>query len=127
METGSHESAMVIATYDEFGGQWDHATPPGLGGKSGPHDIWGPGTRIPALVISPFVRGQHAVDYSQHDTTSIVATIEHRYGLDPLGSRTQPRCPIERVQRPPVGHASPLATLRLPTYGGGGIRSHGTG
>jgi acid phosphatase len=84
---GCRKDTMVIATYDEFGGQWDHATPPGLGGKGGPHDIWGPGTRIPALVISPFVRGQHAVDHSQHDTTSIMATIEHRYGLDPLGSR----------------------------------------
>jgi phospholipase C len=84
---GCRKNTMVIASYDEFGGQWDHVTPPGQGGVTGPHDIWGPGTRIPALVISPFVRGRQAVDHTQHDTTSILATIEHRFGLAPLGSR----------------------------------------
>jgi phospholipase C len=78
---------MVIVTYDEFGGQWDHVPPPGQGGTSGPHDKWGPGTRVPALVLSPFLRHSFVVDDAQHDTTSILATIEHRYGLDPLGKR----------------------------------------
>ncbi len=79
---------MVVVTYDEFGGQWDHVPPPGLaGGPAGPHDEWGPGTRIPALVISPFLRGQFSVDHTEHDTTSILATIEHQFGLDPLGTR----------------------------------------
>ena len=84
---GCRKDTMVIATYDEFGGQWDHVTPPGQGGVAGPHDIWGPGTRIPALVISPFVRGKRAIDHTQHDTTSILATIEHRFGLPALTSR----------------------------------------
>jgi phospholipase C len=78
---------MVIVTYDEFGGQWDHVSPPGQGGTPGPHDQWGPGTRIPALVISPRLRGRFVVDHAQHDTTSILATIEHRFGLAPLTSR----------------------------------------
>ena len=72
---------MVIVTYDEFGGQWDHVSPPGQGNHNGPHDQWGPGTRIPALVISPFLRGNFVVDHTQYDTTSILATIEQRYGL----------------------------------------------
>jgi acid phosphatase len=84
---GCRKNTMVIATYDEFGGQWDHVPPPGQGGVAGPHDIWGPGTRIPAFVISPFVRGRRAIDHTQHDTTSILATIEHRYGLPALGTR----------------------------------------
>jgi phospholipase C len=78
---------MVIVTYDEFGGQWDHVSPPGQGGTPGPHDIWGPGTRVPALVISPLLRGPFVIDHTQHDTTSIVATIEHRWNLAPLSSR----------------------------------------
>src|SRR5690349_5932799 len=78
---------MVVVTYDEFGGQWDHVTPPGQGGVAGPADLWGPGTRIPALVVSPFLRGNFVVDHAQHDTTSILATIEHRFGLAPLSSR----------------------------------------
>src|SRR5207302_7276653 len=41
------KDTMVVVTYDEFGGQWDHVSPPGTGGKSGPHDANGPGTRVP--------------------------------------------------------------------------------
>jgi acid phosphatase len=78
---------MVIVTYDEFGGQWDHVSPPGQGGAPGPHDKWGPGTRIPALIIAPGTESAFAVDHTQYDTTSILATIEHRWGLQPLTSR----------------------------------------
>jgi phospholipase C len=78
---------MVIVTYDEFGGQWDHVSPPGQGNNDGPHDVWGPGTRIPALVIAPHLKGSFVVDSAEHDTTSILATIEHRFGLAPLGTR----------------------------------------
>jgi phospholipase C len=81
------KDTMVIVTYDEFGGQWDHVSPPGQGGTPGPHDIWGPGTRIPTLVVSPFLRGTFVVDHTQYDTTSILATIERRFGLAPLASR----------------------------------------
>jgi len=81
------KDTMVIVTYDEFGGQWDHVPPPGQGGTAGPHDLWGPGTRIPTLVVSPFLRGNFVVDHTQYDTTSILTTIEERYGLAPLSSR----------------------------------------
>ncbi len=41
----------------------------------------------PALVIAPHLKGQFVVDSAEHDTTSILTTIEHRYGLAPLGTR----------------------------------------
>jgi len=81
------KNTMVVVTYDEFGGQWDHVTPPGQGGKAGVHDGFGPGTRIPALVITTHLRGDFVVDDTAYDTTSILATIEHRFGLAPLTSR----------------------------------------
>jgi phospholipase C len=81
------KNTMVVVTYDEFGGQWDHVSPPGQGSTPGPHDVWGPGTRIPALIVSPNLRGNFVVDHTQYDTTSILATIEQRYGLAPLSSR----------------------------------------
>ena len=81
------KDTMVVVTYDEFGGQWDHVAPPGQGGTPGPHDVWGPGTRIPALVVSPHLLGNFVVDGTQYDTTSILATIEHRFGLAALTSR----------------------------------------
>jgi acid phosphatase len=81
------KDTMVVVTYDEFGGQWDHVTPPGQGGTEGPHDVFGPSTRIPALVISPGLRDSFVVDHTQHDTTSVMATIERRFDLAPLSSR----------------------------------------
>ena len=78
---------LVIVTYDEFGGQWDHITPPGLGSKRGPHDEMGPGSRIPALVIHPQLRAPFVVDHTQYDTTSVMATIERLYDLDALTTR----------------------------------------
>ncbi len=69
----------VIITSDENGGFWDHAPPP-------KGDRWGPGTRIPAIIVSPRAK-KHFVDHTQYDTTSILATIEHRFGLPPLTDR----------------------------------------
>ena len=82
---------MVIVTYDEFGGQWDHVSPPGQGNNNGPHDKWGPGTRIPGLIISPFLRGNEVIDHTQYDTTSILRTIEQRFSLAPVGYPEAPR------------------------------------
>jgi phospholipase C len=82
------KDTMVVVTYDEFGGQWDHVPPPGQGSPtSGPYDKWGPGTRVPALILAPGLPGNFVVDDTEHDTTSILATIEHRFGLAPLTSR----------------------------------------
>jgi phospholipase C len=67
---------LVIVTYDENGGQWDHAAPPA-------RDKWGPGTRVPLIVVSPFAR-PGMVDHTQYDTLSILKLIELRYGLAPL-------------------------------------------
>jgi phospholipase C len=81
------KQTMVIVTYDEFGGQWDHVSPPSATNPIGPFDQWGPGTRLPALVLAPGLFGRFVVDHTEHDTTSILTTIEHRFGLAPLTNR----------------------------------------
>ncbi|MEO8143747.1 MAG: acid phosphatase [Betaproteobacteria bacterium] len=70
----------VIVTYDENGGFWDHVPPP-----SGPGwgDRWGPGTRIPAIVVSPYAKRGY-VDKTPYDTTSILKFITRRFGLEPM-------------------------------------------
>jgi phospholipase C len=78
------ENTAIIVTYDEFGGQWDHVPPPTGAGIS---DRFGPGTRIPTLIISPKLEECFSVDHHEYDTTSIIATIERKYGLAPLGTR----------------------------------------
>jgi phospholipase C len=49
-------------------------------------DHWGLGTRVPALIISPFTRGGF-VDSNQYETVSILKLIERRFGLAPLSAR----------------------------------------
>jgi phospholipase C len=72
-------TTAIVITYDEHGGFWDHVPPPIV-------DRWGPGIRVPALVISPFAK-RHFVDHRRYDTTSILALIENRWGLAPLSER----------------------------------------
>jgi phospholipase C len=71
---------MIIVTYDENGGFWDHVPPPSGQGWG---DRWGPATRIPALVISPLARRGY-VDSRPYDTTSILKLITMRFGLQQL-------------------------------------------
>ncbi|HVQ17440.1 MAG TPA: alkaline phosphatase family protein [Actinomycetes bacterium] len=85
-EGDSAGNTLVVVTYDEFGGQWDHVSPPGTGGTVGAHDAWGPGTRIPALVLSRSLK-HSGVDHTVYDTTSIMTTIEHSFGLQPVATR----------------------------------------
>ncbi|MGH6790611.1 MAG: acid phosphatase [Pseudolabrys sp.] len=70
------EHMVVVVTYDENGGIWDHVAPP-----KGDH--WGPGTRIPAIIVSPFAK-RGFVDHTQYDTTSILRLISKRFDLAPL-------------------------------------------
>jgi acid phosphatase len=81
------DSTLIIITYDEFGGQWDHVSPPGKNSDTaGAHDKWGPGTRIPAVLISKAFN-KSGVDHEEHDTTSIITSIETRFGLEPVAQR----------------------------------------
>jgi acid phosphatase len=79
-------STLIVVTYDEFGGQWDHVSPPGMG-TDGAHDAWGPGTRIPAILIGRSLT-RSGVDHTVYDTTSILRTIEAQWlGNANLGQR----------------------------------------
>ncbi|HZD21475.1 MAG TPA: acid phosphatase [Burkholderiales bacterium] len=71
---------VVIVTYDENGGFWDHVPPPAGRGWG---DRWGPGTRIPAIIVSPFARRGY-IDKTPYDTTSIIKFITRRFALEPL-------------------------------------------
>ena len=73
-------STLIVVTYDENGGFWDHASPPSGAGHG---DRWGPGTRVPAILISPFVKKAY-VDHTPYDTGSILRLLERRFALTPL-------------------------------------------
>ncbi|MBF5058778.1 alkaline phosphatase family protein [Candidatus Neptunochlamydia vexilliferae] len=73
------EDCLIIITFDENGGRWDHVAPPEV-------DPFGPGTRVPALIISPYVKKGY-VDSTSYETVSILKFIEERWGLEPLSTR----------------------------------------
>lgn len=77
---------VVIVTYDENGGFYDHVAPP-------KGDRWGPGTRVPALIISPYAK-MGAVDHTTYDTLSILAFIERRWHVKPLVERDAKADPL---------------------------------
>ena len=70
------QNTLVIVTYDDNGGFWDHVSPP-------KGDRWGPGTRLPLILVSPLVK-RGFVDHTQYDTTSIIKLITRRFDLEPL-------------------------------------------
>ncbi len=86
---------LVIVTYDENGGWWDHVSPP-------KGDRFGPATRIPALIISPYVR-RGAVDHSVYDTTSILRFLTRRYGLPTLPGIATRDAAIKKQGGQPIG------------------------
>jgi acid phosphatase len=71
---------VIVITYDEFGGVWDHVSPP-------KGDLIGPGTRIPAIIVSPLAK-KGTVDHTQYDTASVLRLITRRFGLDTLAGLT---------------------------------------
>ncbi len=72
-------TTAIIITYDENGGRWDHVAPPKV-------DRWGPGSRVPTILITPFAK-KGTVNHGIYDTTSILRLIETRWNLKPLNDR----------------------------------------
>ena len=90
------ENSVLIITYDEHGGFYDHVPPPQTvapGDKpTDPEnslfsfDFQQLGVRVPGIVISPLIpRG--TIDHTVFDHTSVLATVEHIFGLQPLTNR----------------------------------------
>ncbi len=95
---------VVVITYDEFGGAWDHVAPP-------QGDLLGPGARIPALIISPFAK-RGTVDHTQYDTESILRLITRRFDLDQLPGITMRDKGLAAHGAPPMGDLTNALDLR---------------
>ncbi len=92
------DSSLLIITYDEHGGFYDHFPPPGAAQKVFPPDDGSSskynesgftfdqlGVRVPAVIVSPWINSQ--VDHTVYDHSSVLATIEYLFGLQPLTAR----------------------------------------
>jgi phospholipase C len=83
-------STLLIVTFDEWGGFFDHVPPP-AGAVTAAEQALGytdglRGFRIPVVVISPFAR-RRTVSHDVFDHTSILKLIEARWDLEPLAGR----------------------------------------
>jgi acid phosphatase len=86
---------LVIVTYDENGGFWDHVAPPKA-------DRWGPGTRIPTLIIGPTVK-KGFVDHTEYDTSSIIRLLMTKYQLPALPGITERNAAMKAAGSLPPG------------------------
>ncbi len=87
---------LLIYTYDEHGGYYDHVPPPAaiapdsippeLGPEDlpGAYDMYGP--RVPGIVASPYSK-PNSVTNVVHDHTSVLATIAAKWNLPALTYR----------------------------------------
>ncbi|KRP62547.1 acid phosphatase [Pseudomonas trivialis] len=92
-ESPQWKNMVVVVTVDENGGWWDHVAPP-------KGDRWGPGTRVPALVVSPFAR-KGMVDHTVYDTASILRLITRVFQLETLdGLKQRDDAMTARGQKP---------------------------
>ncbi|MBD8257375.1 acid phosphatase [Pseudomonas fluorescens] len=92
-ESPQWKNMVVVVTVDENGGWWDHVAPP-------QGDRWGPGSRVPALVVSPFAR-KGTVDHTVYDTASILRLITRVFQLETLdGLKQRDDAMIARGQKP---------------------------
>jgi len=77
------ETSLLIVTYDEHGGFYDHVIPPAsvppgdtaLADNDHQFPFTQLGYRVPALIISPFIPAG-TVDHSLYDHSSVPATVE---------------------------------------------------
>jgi phospholipase C len=96
LESPAWPRTLLIYTYDEHGGYYDHVPPPaviapdsippqlGRNDVAGGYDIYGP--RVPAIVVSPYSK-PNAVTNVVHDHTSFLATVEAKWNLPALTYR----------------------------------------
>ena len=88
------DKTLLIWTYDEHGGYYDHVAPPpaikpdnippNLHGPTGAYDRYG--FRVPAVIVSPYARKNY-VSHVVHDHTSILKLIETKWNLPALTYR----------------------------------------
>jgi phospholipase C len=80
-------NCMLVVTYDEHGGFFDHVSPPTAADDRAAEGFDQLGFRVPALVAGPYVKGEH-VSSVIYDHTSALKHLENHFALAPLTARS---------------------------------------
>jgi phospholipase C len=90
------DTSLLIITWDEHGGFYDHVAPPaavapgdtspGQGLNVNGFTFEQYGVRVPAVVVSPLIP-KNVIDHRVYDHASIPATLEALFGMKPLTQR----------------------------------------
>ncbi|WP_181198049.1 alkaline phosphatase family protein [Enhygromyxa salina] len=81
------DKCLLVITYDEHGGFYDHVVPGTTPDDEGP-EFENQGFRVPSVVIGPHVRSG-CVNHTVLDHASFPATVTRKFGLPELNSRTE--------------------------------------
>jgi phospholipase C len=82
-------SSLFVLYYDEHGGFYDHVTPPKAvppDKKTEKYSFDQYGVRVPALLISPWVK--HCVEKTEFDHTSLLKYLCDKWNMPPLTARS---------------------------------------
>jgi phospholipase C len=119
--------SILIVTWDEPGGFFDHAIPPeatapGDTGTGAKYNQFGftferYGPRVPAIVVSPLIP-KNVIDHRVYDHASIPATLESLFGLKPLTARDAKANLLESLVTLKVARNDTPETLPAPADSG---------
>jgi phospholipase C len=79
MRSPDWQHSAIFITWDEWGGFYDHVSPPRV-------DAYGLGLRVPGLIISPYAK-RGFIDHKPSSTGSWLRIVEERYHLPSLTAR----------------------------------------
>ncbi|HTJ46774.1 MAG TPA: alkaline phosphatase family protein [Kofleriaceae bacterium] len=128
---------LLIVTYDEHGGFFDHVPPPKCTDERASEGFDQLGFRVPALAIGPYVKAGH-VSSVVRDHTSALHHLEGMFGLAPLTARSTAAADLsELLDEERLARGEPMAPVAIPSVtadvtmippqcqdGGSGVASH---
>jgi phospholipase C len=115
------DTSLLIITYDEHGGFYDHTAPPAAvapgDGSPATYNEYGftfeqLGVRVPAVVVSPRI-AHNVIDHRTYEHSSVPATLEAVCGLPPLTQRDASAASVTRLVTLAAPRSTP-ATLPSP-------------
>jgi phospholipase C len=122
-------SSLLIVTWDEHGGFFDHAIPPAAAdpGDTAPNAKYNQygftfeqyGPRVPAVIVSPLIP-KNQIDHRLYDHTSILATAEAIFGLEALTARDKSANRLDKLVTLSAARDDAPATMPAPASSGAG-------